>query len=364
MKIREVTRYLEDVAPLSSQEGYDNSGLIVGNHNDEVSAILISLDCIESIVDEAIEKGCNLIVSHHPIVFKGLKRLNGKNYVERTVLKAIRNNIAIYAIHTNLDNYRFGVNREMGERLNMKNIQVLKPSSDNLQKINVFVPSDYADKVASDMFEAGAGAIGDYDQCSFRTSGTGTYRPLQGSNPWEGKQGEQSQAGEVRLEMVVSSHRSGKVVRAMLNAHPYEEVAFDLVDLVNSNKDEGAGMIGELKNPVSANEILERIKSTFKCGVVRHTKLPNDKVQKVAWCGGSGSFLLGAAKDQGADVFITADFKYHEFFDAEDQILIADIGHYESEQFTSDLLQGLLTKKFPKFAVHLTEVNTNPVNYF
>ncbi len=363
MKIKEITSYLESLAPRSSQESYDNSGLIVGNPNDDVTSALISLDCIESTIDEAIANNCQMVIAHHPIVFKGLKKLNGTDYVQRTVLKAIKNDIAIYAIHTNLDNYRFGVNHKIGEKIGLENLQVLSPKSSVLQKLTVFVPSDHAESVRKAMFSAGAGRIGDYDQASFNVSGNGTYRPLEGSNAYEGTVGEQSQVDEIRIECVVSNHLSSSVVRAMISAHPYEEVAYDLVQLQNVNRYEGSGMVGDLASPINAIDFLNHIKSTFDCGVVRHTKLIEKPIERVAFCGGSGSFLLRNAKAAGADVYVTADFKYHEFFDAEDDIIIADIGHYESEQFTSDLLKEILTKKFPTFAVRLTEVNTNPINY-
>lgn len=364
MKIREITAYLEDLAPLSSQESYDNSGLIVGNPNDEVKSALVSLDCIEETIDEAIEKKCQLIIAHHPIVFKGLKKLNGTDYVQRTVLKAIRNNIAIYAIHTNLDNFRFGVNAEIGKRLNLTNLRVLSPRKEALNKLVVFVPTDHAESLRNTMFEAGAGAIGDYDECSFNTYGAGTYRPKDGANPFEGRVGERSEVAEAKVEVVVSAHKIGRVVSAMIGAHPYEEVAYEVYGMLNENPYEGSGMVGELEKEMKEKDFLAHVKKAFNCGVIRHTDLKGKPVKRVAFCGGAGSFLLKHARRSKADVFITGDYKYHEFFDAEGEIVIADIGHYESEQYTSDLLVDILTKKFPKFAVHLTEVNTNPINYF
>ena len=364
MKIKEITNYLEGLAPLSSQESYDNCGLIVGDANNEVNGALISLDCIESTVDEAIRLGVNLIVAHHPIVFKGLKKINGKNYIERTVLKAIKNDVAIYAIHTNLDNYNWGVNREIGERLNLKNLRILAPKKGVLTKLVCFVPTGDVDAVAEAMFAAGAGQIGNYSECSFKSEGTGSFKPMDGANPAEGKIGELSQESEFRLEVLVSNHLLGKVVSEMKAAHPYEEVAYEMYSILNENQTEGSGMIGELESPVDELEFLAFVKKAFGCGVIRHTSLRGKKIERVAFCGGAGSFLLNQAKRAGADIYITGDFKYHEFFDAEDQLVIADIGHFESEQFTSNRLAAILTKKFPKFAVHLTEVNTNPINYF
>jgi dinuclear metal center YbgI/SA1388 family protein len=364
MKIKEVTTYLEELAPLSSQESYDNSGLIVGDPNVVVSGALISLDCIESTVEEAISLGIKLIIAHHPIVFKGLKKLNGKDYVERAILKAIKNDIAIYAIHTNFDNYNFGVNREIGERLNLTGLRVLSPKQNVLTKLVCFVPEVSVDSVAKAMFDAGAGQIGNYTECSFKTEGLGTFKPMDGANPAEGEVGKLSVEHEFRLEVLVSNHLLNNVVRAMKEAHPYEEVAYEMYSILNDNQTEGAGMIGELETSVDELEFLSTLKKTFNCGVIRHTALSGKKVKHVAFCGGSGSFLLNQAKRAGADIFITGDFKYHEFFNAENQVVIADIGHFESEQFTSNRLAAILTKKFPKFAVHLTEVNTNPINYF
>lgn len=364
MKIHEITNYLEQLAPLSSQESYDNSGLIVGNANDEVTKALISLDCIESTIDEAIERGCNLIIAHHPIVFKGLRKLNGTDYVQRTVLKAIKNDVAIYAIHTNLDNYRFGVNAEIGRRLGLEKLRILSPKENVLNKLTVFVPLDHKEKVREALFSAGAGNIGDYQECSFEVAGTGTFKPVNNATPFEGETDKRSRVPEVRLEVLVSSHQLRNVVSSMKSAHPYEEVAYEIYTIQNENQFEGAGMIGELAEPVKEEEMLQLIKDTFKCGVVRHTSLRNEKIKTIAFCGGSGSFLLRNAMQQKADMYITADYKYHEFFDADNRIIIADIGHYESEQYTSDLLAEILMKKFPTFAVHLTEVNTNPINYF
>lgn len=364
MKIKEITAYLEGLAPLSSQESYDNSGLITGNPNDEVTAALVSLDCTEDIVEEAMRRGCNLIIAHHPIVFKGLRRLTGSNYVERTVIKAIKNDVAIYAIHTNLDNYRLGVNEEIGRRLGLKNLQVLDPKKNVLSKLVFFVPADHKEMVVKAVFNAGGGHVGDYSDCSFTSGGTGTYRPEEGTTPYEGEVGRLSEVDELRVEVLVSKHRASSVVKAMVEAHPYEEVAYELYPIENVNQYEGSGMIGELETAMDEKEFLQLVKDSFACGVIRHTELKNKPVKRIAYCGGSGSFLLPNAKRAGADIFITGDYKYHEFFDAEDQIVIADIGHYESEQFTSHKLKQLLIEKFSNFAVHLTEVNTNPINYF
>lgn len=364
MKIREITDYLESLAPISSQESYDNSGLIVGDSSTEVTNILISLDCIESTVEEAIRLGCELIIAHHPIIFSGLKKLNNKNYIERTVVKAIKNDIAIYAIHTNFDNYRFGVNDEIADRLNLKNRKILAPKSNVLSKIVFFVPHANKAEVLNAMFSAGAGEIGEYAECSFQSEGIGTFMPGKNAKPFEGEIGELSIVNEVRVELLCSQHSLGAVLSALYQTHPYEEVAHDIYPIQNKNQFEGSGMIGELETEMDTLSFLKELKSTFDCGVIRHTEILDNKIKRVALCGGSGSFLLEKAKSQNADIFITGDFKYHEFFDADKQLVIADIGHFESEQYTSNRLERILTKKFTKFAVHLTKENTNPIKYF
>jgi len=364
LKIKEIIGHLESHAPIATQESYDNSGLLCGNAQQEIEGILISLDCTEAIVDEAIQKKCNLIIAHHPIVFKGLKSLTGKNYVERTVIKAIKNDIAIYAIHTNLDNYRFGVNHKIGQLLGLKNLRILEPKRDNQVKIVVFVPLANADELRSAMSEAGAGHIGNYDSCSFSSAGTGTFRAQTGAKPFVGNIDELHSENEIRLEMICRNEKINAVVQAIQNVHPYEEVAIDIIPLKNQDPYQGAGMFGELEAPISSIEFLQKVKDIFKCGVIRHTELCKTSISRVAFCGGSGSFLLNQAKASGADIFITGDYKYHEFFDAENQIIIADIGHYESEQFTSELIADLLKEKNITFAVRFADTNTNPVKYF
>ncbi|WP_417607894.1 Nif3-like dinuclear metal center hexameric protein [Owenweeksia hongkongensis] len=362
MQIKEIINFLEELAPRSLQESYDNTGLLVGNANAEVTKALISLDVTEDVVEEAVAKGCELIISHHPIIFGGLKSFTGKNYVERTVMAAIKNDIALYAIHTNLDNIHTGVNRKIGEKLGVKNMQVLAPKKGLLKKLVVFVPIEKKDAVVEAMFAAGGGKVGEYDECSFQIDGTGTFRGSENSNPTVGEIGVRKYAEEVRVEMILESHKLSKVLAAMIDAHPYEEVAHDIYTLENTHQEIGSGMVGQLSEPMYALDFLKMVKDTFG-GTVRYTSLMKDEVQKIAWCGGSGSFLLPQAKASGADVFLTSDFKYHQFFDAENEIIIADIGHYENEQFTKELLYQSIKEKFPNFALLLTETYTNPINY-
>ena len=349
MKIKQLTSFLETIAPSAYQESYDNAGLIVGNPEAEITGVLICLDSVEAIIDEAIEKKCNVVVAHHPIVFKGLKRFNGKNYVERVVMKAIKNDIAIYAIHTNLDNvYHNGVNSKIAKRLGLVNTQILAPKS-NMKKIFTFVPTEHSDKVRKAMFDAGGGYIPKFDNLSYATVGVGTQNEMGGA--------------QVKIEMAFPAVKQNSVVKALLKSHPYSEVPYDIISIENQNAEVGSGIIGSLKQPVNEKYFLEKVKKQMGVGCVRYTKLRRRKISKVAICGGAGGFLLKHAIRQGADIFITGDYKYHEFFDADGKIVIADIGHYESEQFTIELLYDIITEKFSNFAAYFTEVNTNPVYY-
>jgi len=363
-KIKDIAGFLESFAPLRLQESYDNAGLIVGNSSTEVTGVLITLDVTEEVLDEAIRENCNLVVAHHPVVFSGLKKITGKNYVERSVLKAIKNDIALYAAHTNLDSVEGGVNGKICEKLGLENCRILQPADGLLKKLVTFIPVDHAEAVRQAVFSAGAGHIGNYDSCSFNLHGQGTFRGSETTNPFVGKKGEQHYENEIRLETIFPSYLQGQIVSALLKTHPYEEVAYDIYPLENSFNQVGMGMIGTLPEEKSETEFLKQLKETFGPGTIRHTALLNKKVSKVAVCGGAGSFLLKQAISAGADFFVTGDFKYHQFFDAENKIVIADVGHFESEQFTKELFYELLTKNFSKFAVRLSGVNTNPVFYF
>jgi dinuclear metal center YbgI/SA1388 family protein len=364
MKISEIISFLESVGPSSLQEHYDNAGLITGDTNWECHGIICSLDATEDVVKEAIEKKCNLIVAHHPIIFGGLKKINGKNYVEKTVIAAIKNDIAIYAIHTNLDNVISGVNGKIAELLGLKNIAVLSPKDNTLKKLFTFVPADKAEQVRNAIFAAGGGHIGNYSECSFNAEGIGTFKAGDGTNPYVGNIGERHHENEIRIEVIFPAWIESTLLASMKASHPYEEVAYDVVDLSNDHSGVGSGITGDLPNAMNETDFLAQIKKIFDVPVIRHTRLLNKPIQKVAVCGGAGSFLVSKALAAGADIYITADMKYHEFFDANDRMVIADIGHFESEQFTIDLLKEVLEQKFPTFAVLKTRVKTNPVTYF
>lgn len=363
MRINQIISFLENLAPPAYQEDYDNSGLIVGNPDNEIQSALISLDCTEAVVDEAVEKGCGMIISHHPIVFRGLKKITGRNYVERVVIKAIQNNIALYAIHTSLDNVMNGVNAKICEKLRLKNCRILSPKGGLLKKLVTFSPVAHADKIRNALFEAGAGEIGNYSECSYNIDGFGTFKAGDNTNAYVGKKGEQHHEPEIRIETIYSVHLEQKILKALLKCHPYEEPAYDLYSLSNSFKQTGAGMIGEIEEETDELKFLRQVKECLNADVIRHTALCGKPIKRIAVCGGAGSFLLQAAIQAGADIFITADYKYHEFFDADGKIVIADVGHFESEQFTQELLLEIIQKKFPNFALRLTEQNTNPISY-
>jgi dinuclear metal center YbgI/SA1388 family protein len=363
MKVKEVTSILEEIAPLQYAEDFDNVGLLVGNDDAEVTGVLVTLDTLEVTIDEAIEKKCNLIISFHPIIFSGLKKLNGSNYVERVVIKAIQNKISIYAIHTALDNSNEGVSAKMCAILGLKNTKILIPKKNILKKLTTYIPIKNAVDVRNSLFSAGAGNIGNYDACSFSVSGEGTFRGNENSNPTLGERGVLHTEKEIQISVIFEFKNEAQILKALKENHPYEEIAYEIITVENSYQNVGMGMIGELSSAQNEKEFLEYLKKTMKTECIKHSVLLNKKIKKVALLGGSGSFAIEAAKKAGADAFISADFKYHDFFKAENSILLADIGHYESEQFTKNLIVDFLTKKISNFAIILSEKRTNPIYY-
>jgi dinuclear metal center YbgI/SA1388 family protein len=364
IKIKDITACLEELAPLSLQESYDNCGLLCGNAEWEASSALLSLDCTEEIVDEAIEAGCNLIIAHHPVVFSGLKKITGSNYVERTLIKAIQHNIAIYACHTNLDNVKQGVNQKIAEKLGLRELKVLSPKTGQLRKLVTFVPASHLTSLRNALFQQGAGHIGNYDSCSFSQEGTGTFRGNELSKPFLGKPMELSQETEVRLELIYETAHEQRMLETLKTHHPYEEPAFDCYPISNAHPGIGSGMLGSFESSLSETEFLTLVKTQLKAAYVRHTPFLNKPIKTVAFCGGSGRFLLNQAIARKADAFVTADFKYHDFFDVEGRLLLADPGHFETEQFTPEIFYGCIQNKFPKFAIRLSKINTNPIHYF
>ena len=364
MIIQDVINYLEDYAPLAYAEDFDNVGLLVGDKKQKLTGVLVTLDTLEAVVDEAISNNCNLIVSFHPIIFKGLKKLTGKTYVERTVQKAIKNDIAIYAIHTALDNHVNGVNDMICEQLKLENRKILIPQAETIKKLTTFVPKAEAQSLRESLFKVGAGAIGNYNNCSFNIEGIGTYNGNEDSNPTKGNKGETHFEEETQISVTFAKHLESKIIETLFKNHSYEEVAYEVTTLENKNQNIGMGMIGELELQQSETEFFKYLKEKMNASVIRHSKLLGKPIKKVAVLGGSGSFAIKAAQTMKADIFITADLKYHDFFSAENNIILADIGHYESEQFTKNGLVAHLTKKISNFAIVLSNTDTNPVKYY
>ncbi len=363
MKIKQILSILEEMAPLAYAEDFDNVGLLLGNQENEATGILVCHDALESVIDEAIAKKCNLVVCFHPIIFSGLKKITGKNYVEKSVIKAIKNDIAIYAVHTALDNHKNGVNKIFSNALGLINAKILVPKQNFIQKLVTYTIPENVAKVRNALFEAGAGTIGNYDKCSFNSEGFSTYKGNENSKPVIGTKGELTQTDEIKIEVVFEKHLQSKILKALFTNHVYEEVAYEIYDIQNTHQNIGLGMIGELEKPMSETNFLSMVKTKMQCGSIRHSAFLDKQIQKVAVLGGSGSFAIKNAIQSGADAFLTADLKYHNFYEAENQLLLADIGHYESERFTKNYIVDFLKEKITNFAVVLSEENTNPVKY-
>ncbi|MFN1217806.1 Nif3-like dinuclear metal center hexameric protein [Chryseobacterium kwangjuense] len=364
MTIREVISKIENRIPLQQAEDFDNVGLLCGVPDRNVSGILVCHDALENVVEEAVQKNCNLIVCFHPIIFSGLKSLTGKNYVERAVLKAIENKIAIYAIHTAFDNDFFGVNHGICGQLGLKDLKILQPKKNNLKQLTVFVPKDHSEKVRETLFAAGAGNIGFYDECSFTLNGNGTFRPVEGSNPFSGQQNIRENADEDMISVIFEDYKKGRIISAMKAAHPYEEVAYQVYTLDNENQHSGLGMYGEFEEALDEREFLKLVKAKFGLQLIKHSDFTHKKIKRVGVLGGSGASGIKAAIAQKCDAYITGDIKYHDYFLAESKMLICDIGHYESEQFVTQQLFEILSQKFSTFAISKSFEKTNPVNYF
>jgi dinuclear metal center YbgI/SA1388 family protein len=363
MILSSIISIIEDFAPLSLQESYDNAGLLTGERDMNISSALLCIDITEEVIDEAINNGDNLIISHHPLVFKGLKQLTGNSSIEKCLIKAIKNDIAIYTAHTNIDSVLKGVSGKMSEKLNLKNTHILSPTKGSLKKLICFCPEEQADKVRDAIFSTGAGDIGNYSHCSFNSEGFGSFTPGENTNPFVGKKSELHFEKEIKIETIVPDHLLSAAIKAMTDAHPYEELAYDIIPTDNINPNTGFGMIGELEQEMNSKDFLLLLKEIFACEYIKHSNIIKEKIKTIALCGGSGSFLINNAIKKKADIYITGDLKYHDYFTSENKIILADIGHFESEQFTKDIIYSLIKKKIPTFAVRFSEVNTNPINY-
>lgn len=363
MKLKEIIKTLENFAPIALQEEFDNAGLIVGNENAEIRGALLCVDVVESVIDEAIALDYNLIIAHHPLIFKGLKKISGKNYIEKCIIKAIKNDIAIYAAHTNFDSVINGVSYKMAEKIGLKELKILSPKKDALVKIVTFLPAEFAENVQNAVYNAGAGHIGNYDCCSFSSNGEGTFRALDGANPFLGELHKLHTEFEKRIEFILPAYLIDNVIVALKNAHPYEEPSIDVFPLKNVWENVGLGVVGTLPKSMKELEFLTYLKNIFNVGAIKHSKFLEKNISKVALCGGSGADFINDAKRCGADIYVTADVSYHRFFEAENSLIIADIGHFESEQFTKEIFYEQLIKNFPNFAVKFSKEEKNIVNY-
>ena len=363
MKIKEIISVLEEMAPLAYAEDFDNVGLLVGDKDSEATGVMVCHDALESVIDEAIAKKCNLVVCFHPILFSGLKKITGKNYVERAVIKAIKNDIAIYAVHTALDNQQDGVNKIFCETLGLINTKILIPKPNFIRKLVTYTIPENAEKLRNGLFGAGAGNIGNYENCSFNSKGIGTYMGNERSNPEFGERFEFMESEEIKIEVTFEKHLENKILKALFKNHVYEEVAYEIYDLQNKNQNIGLGMIGELPEQMDEKDFLHFVQDKMQADGIRHSILLGKPIKKVAVLGGSGSFAIKNAIQAGANIFLTADIKYHQFYEAENQLILADIGHFESERYTKNYIVDFLRKKILNFAIVLSNENTNPVKY-
>lgn len=370
MQLNSILEVLNSLAPLSYAEDFDNVGLLT-SHSNEITGILVAHDALEEVIDEAIDKKCNLVVCFHPILFSGLKKITGKNYVERAIIRAIKNDIAIYAIHTALDNHQKGVNKIFCDALGLKNTKILIPKKQFIQKLVTYTQPDNAEQLRNALFDAGAGNIGNYENCSFNSKGIGTYMGNENSNPEYGNRFEFIESDEIKIEVIFEKHLQSKILKALFKNHVYEEVAYEIYQIENQHQNIGLGMIGELENELDETQFLNHVKKSMQCEAIRHTNFINKSIKKVAVLGGSGSFAISNAIQAGADAFVTSDLKYHQFYEAENKLLLLDIGHFESERYTKNYIVDYLKEKIINFApaslksgIILSEVNTNPVKYF
>jgi dinuclear metal center YbgI/SA1388 family protein len=363
MKLKELCSFLESEIPLAFQEGYDNSGLQAGNPEMEIIAALLTVDITEEVINEAIKYNCNLVISHHPLIFGNLKKLTGSTSTERILFTCLKNDIAVYSAHTNLDITHHGVSRKMAEKMGLENVTVLVPLEKKLIKLVTYIPETHLDKVRNAIFDAGAGSVGNYDHCGFTVEGTGSFRGNEQTNPYIGKRGEMTYEKEIRFETVFFSHLKEKIIKTLIENHPYEEVAYDLYSLENRNVDAGLGCTGAFSSPLTEDEFLHKVSEVFNAKGIRYSQKSGRKIKKVALCGGSGASFISNAIASESDAYITSDIKYHSYFEAEKKLLLVDTGHFESEKFAVEILKALIIKKFPKFAVRFSETNTNPINY-
>lgn len=364
MKLTEIIQIIEKEIPVQLQESYDNNGLQLGDANSEILKALISLDLTMDVLIEAKSENCNLIITHHPPIFSAVKTIESNDVLGAMIYFAIKNDIAIYSMHTSFDKYKYGVSYALAEKLLIKNIKVLSPEKNVLRKLITFCPKIQSEALRKALFSAGAGHIGEYDSCSFNTIGEGTFRALEKANPFVGAKGDLHIEQEVKIETIFPFWKQNAVIKALLAHHPYEEVAYDIYLLENRLENSGLGMLGNLEKELEKEDFLSFVKGKLKIESLRFNNSFKGKIKKLALCGGAGSSLIREAISSGADAYITADLKYHEFQAASSDILLIDAGHYETEIFALNAIKSLLSEKLPKFATRISETKTNFVSYF
>lgn len=366
VKCKNITRLMDMIAPPSLASSWDNVGLLIGDEEAFVSSLLISLDVNHDVIDEAVESGSNLIITHHPVIFSPIKSLNVKNYRENMIHRIIYNKINVFSAHTNLDASQYGINDFLAKKLGLRDVELLEKSySEKLYKIAVYVPQGYEDRVRDAMISMGAGSLGNYRGCTFSTEGTGTFMPLEGSAPFIGKKGVMEYVKETRIETIASSDNLDAVVDSMLKAHPYEEVAYDVFSLLKCEKEYGFGRIGYLKSPVSLETLCNVVKQVLHIDSVDVTGPLHKEIKKVAICSGSGGDFIKRAYDAGCDAYITGDIKYHQACDARDMGLsLIDGGHFATENiYMAELynyMKEQLSRKNYDVNIILSKKNSNP----
>lgn len=362
--LRTLLACIEQWAPFSWQESYDNAGLILGDPDRNVTEALVCFDVTPEVVDEAVRIGAGLIVSHHPAIFKGIKRINPASRLGYMIKQSLCHDIAWCALHTNLDNTLNGVNSYLCEQLGLKDVQPLAPLQDIYGKLQVYVPEAYAEKLRQALAEAGCGAGARYDACSYSSRGEGRFRAGSQAHPFSGQIGELHCEAECKIECLYPLHKTRQVLDVLRTNHPYEEPAFDLLPLRNEATGQGAGAIGNLQESMQETELLDKLKELTGTHCIRHSGFRGRKIRRIALCGGSGGSFIGNACARQADAYITGDLKYHDFADAGSGTWLVDIGHFESEKFAMELIFRFIRKNFPNFAVSISEQARNPVSFY
>ena len=365
MTIKDVTTFLEQKFPLYLQEDFDNCGVQCGDVRQEISGAMVCFEMSEQVIDEAIDKGCNLVISHHPLMLKrGICKIVPTDRVGAMICKALAHNMVLYSMHTNIDSGEGGGNDAFAEKLRLRNVKVLEPHKGMYRKLVVFVPKENAETLKSALFAVGCGVQGNYDSCGYTLHGQGQFRPLEGANPHIGEENHLEHVDEERVEMIYPTGLQRAVVQAIYDNHPYEEPAFDLLPLENESRTIGLGRIGELPKELPVSDFLGYLKDNLGFIHCRYCGDETKMIRKVAVCGGGGSSFIDLAIASGADAYVSGDFKYHDFFKSYQKTLLVDIGHYEGEFFIKNIIFNLLNEKFSTFATLISKMESLEVKFF